>query len=85
MSGVKVKVWTSGWEVIRETPTDPGRPGYYDVILAPGGPREGAWFVAVVDDSGNLISEVVEVQTDLEDCTPSGNGRQWITVDFKHN
>jgi len=86
LGGVRVKVWTAGWEITRETPTDPGKgAGYYDVILSTTGPRAGTWFIAIIDDGGSLISEVVQVETDLEDCTPHGRGRQWVTVDFKKN
>jgi len=85
-SEVRVKVWTAGWEVTRVTPTDVGKgSGYYDVILSTQGPREGNWFVAVVDDDGNPLSEAVSFDTNTVDCEPGGTGHQWVIVDFKAN
>lgn len=85
-SDVRVKVWTAGWEVIRVTPTDAGKgPGYYDVILSTEGPREGNWFVAVVDANGNPLSDTVSFDTNTTNCEPGGTGHQWVIVDFKAN
>lgn len=36
---------------------DPSRPGYYQLGLLEGGALEGNWWVFVVDDEGDLISE----------------------------
>ena len=85
-SEVHVKVWTAGWEETRLTPTDAGKgDGYYDAILSAEGPRQGQWFVAVVDESGNPLSEVVPFDTNTVDCEPAGTGHQWVIVDFKAN
>ncbi len=84
-SGVRVKVWTAGWEVTRVTSTDPSKSnGYYDVIFSQG-PRAGNWFVAIVDANGNPLSETVPFDTDTSDCTPHGTGHQWVIIDFKAN
>ena len=34
------------------------KPGWYSHILQAGGPREGDWYVWIVDDNGNRISEM---------------------------
>jgi hypothetical protein len=82
----RVKVWTAGWEITRVTPTDEAKgDGYYDVTLGAQGPRAGSWFVAVVDASGNPLSEVVPFDTDTVDCEPTGAGHQWVIVDFLAN
>lgn len=82
--GARVKVWTEGWEVTRVTPTDPAKgAGYYDAIFSVQEPREGNWFVVVVDGNGNPLSEVVPFDTNTVDCEPDGTGRQWVIIDFK--
>ena len=84
--GARVKVWTAGWEVIRVTPTDPGKgDGYYDVIFSVEGPREGNWFAAVVDGNGNPLSETISFDTNTVDFWPNGTGHQWVIVDFQAN
>jgi tetratricopeptide (TPR) repeat protein len=85
-AGARVKVWTTGWEVTRVTPTDPGKgSGYYDAILSVQGPREGTWYVAVVDANGNPLSETVTATTNTVDCGPNGTGKQWVIIDFRAN
>ena len=51
--------------------------GYYSHIISSSGPRAGNWFVWVVDDSGNRISEMANQPSD----GPGGNCNQF-TADF---
>lgn len=54
-------------------------PGFYEHILQAGGPREGTWYVWIVDDAGRRISEMAMVHTD----GVAGEGKcQKAVVDF---
>ncbi|MDH7487427.1 MAG: SH3 domain-containing protein [Anaerolineae bacterium] len=57
--------------------------GFYSHILQAGGPREGDWYVWIVDNSGNRISEISpRVHTDAT----AGTGKcQKAIVDFDTN
>lgn len=84
-AGVRVRCWTYG-QVLGDkiTPSDPGKSdGYYEFILhaQSGVPREVAVEVAIVDDSGNLLSPRIMAQTTATDCE-NANGRQRVVVDF---
>ncbi len=84
-AGVKVRCWTYG-QVLGEktTPSDPSKSdGYYEFILhaQSGIPREVVVEVAIVDDSGNLLSPRIMAQTTASDCN-NPNGRQRVVVDF---
>jgi len=87
LNGVTVRVWWDGAgpDQVYSLPsgTDPRQPaGYWDVVLAPY-PKEGKWYVAVVDrETGAYLSEVVTVYTDTRDCKPGGTGRQVVIIDF---
>jgi tetratricopeptide (TPR) repeat protein len=83
-SGVRVKVWWSGGEVTYVTPSEGGMgPGYYAHTISYQGPREGQWFVAVVDVNGKTLSETVPFDTNTADCRPRGVGHQWVKVNFR--
>ena len=57
--------------------------GFYSHIVQQGGPREGDWYVWIVDDSGNRISEMSpRVHTD---ATASEGKCQKAIVDFDTN
>jgi len=57
-------------------------PGYYSHILQAAGPREGTWYVWIVDDAGKRISEMAMVHTD----GVAGDGKcQQAVVDFDTN
>ena len=65
-------------------PGYPGwNPGFYSHILQAGAPREGDWYVWIVDDSGNRISEMSpRIHTDAT----AGEGKcQKAIVDFDTN
>ena len=84
--GIKVRMWTSGYENIEVTGKDTTKAsGYYWQGIWPYGPREGDWFVAIVDEAGNLLSDTVSFHTDgsYENCDPGESGRQWVVVNFK--
>ena len=51
--------------------------GYYSHIINASGPKAGNWFVWVVDDSGNRISEIANWQS-----TGPGEGCNQAVVDF---
>ena len=88
MPGVLLKVCVEGeyWCATLRTGQDPNKgSGYYIAILGYEGPRDGSWWVAVVDEQGKALSERVSFQTDTRDCDPDGNGRQWVIIDFKRN
>ncbi|MGQ9586339.1 MAG: SH3 domain-containing protein, partial [Anaerolineae bacterium] len=64
----------------------PGYPnwnaGFYEHIIQAGGPREGTWYVWIVDDAGRRISEMGMVHTD----GTAGTGKcQKAVVDFDTN
>ena len=84
--GVRVKVWNPwGWEVIETTGKDPAKAtGAYTVIFD-NKPKEGSWFVAVVDSTGNPISPTVAFETTSAPCAPGTDGKQWVIVDFVRN
>ncbi|NJN82395.1 MAG: hypothetical protein HC802_09065, partial [Caldilineaceae bacterium] len=52
--------------------------GYYSHIISASGPREGNWFVWVVDDGGNRISEIANWQS----TGPGDGGCNQAAVDF---
>lgn len=86
VKGVRVRMWTTGYEHTTVTGEDPDKAsGYYFQNISVSGPREGDWFVAVVDEAGNPISDTVSFHTDgsYENCQPGGTGRQLVIVDFK--
>jgi hypothetical protein len=86
--GVPLKVCVEGefWCGPMRTGQDPDKgAGYYIGVLGADGPRAGSWWVAVVDEQGRELSERVRFQTDTRDCDPTGNGRQWVIIDFKRN
>ena len=86
--GVLLKVCVEGeyWCATLRTGQDPNKgSGYYIAMLGYEGPRDGIWWVAVVDEQGKALSERVSFQTDTRDCDPNGNGRQWVIIDFKRN
>lgn len=57
-------------------------PGYYSHIVQAGGPREGTWYVWIVDEAGRRISEMAVVHTD----GVAGEGKcQQAMVDFDTN
>jgi hypothetical protein len=89
LADIWLKVCVEGeyWCATLVTPTNPdkGGDGYYQAILGAEGPRAGSWWVAVVDFSGNPISERVSFQTDTHNCEFDGNGRQWVIIDFQRN
>jgi hypothetical protein len=84
--GVRVKVWNPwGWETVETTGKDPSKAtGYYSVIFD-SKPKEGSWFVAVVDSAGNLISPTVAFETTAGPCASGSGGKQWVIVDFQRN
>lgn len=84
--GIRVKMWTTNYEHITVTGEDPNKAsGYYWQCICADGPREGDWFVAVVDEAGNPISDTVSFHTDgdYKNCQPGGTGRQVVWVNFK--
>jgi len=62
--------------------TDPGKPGMYTFILEPTKPREGTWYVWVVNSSGQRISQFGQINSTLN-CDGSGACQQGL-VDFAH-
>lgn len=84
-AGVRVRCWTYG-QLLGDkiTPSDPAKSdGYYEFILheQSGVPREVVVEVAIVDDSGNLLSPRIMAQTTATDCG-NPNGRQRVILDF---
>src|SRR5690606_15132074 len=61
----------------------PERPdGYWDYVLDDE-PVANRWYVQVVDGtSQQALSEPIAIETDTNDCTPGGNGRQVIRFDW---
>ena len=53
------------------------RTGYYSHIISANGPRAGTWYVWIVDDSGNRISEIGNWTS-----TGPGEGCNQAVVDF---
>ena len=86
--GVLLRICVEGeyWCEDVRTGQDPNKgAGYYTGVLGAEGPRDGSWWVAVVDEQGRTLSERVRFQTDTHDCDPTGNGRQWVIINFKRN
>ena len=52
-------------------------PGYYSHIINAAGPQAASWYVWIVDESGNRISEMANWNS-----TGPGNGCNQATVDF---
>ena len=78
---------TNGW-------SNSGAPTRYnaDVILDSRFPRPGKWYVTLVDDAGNALSNMLTVytdgQSDTKDCgvaTKNGGGLQVVPVVFRRN
>ncbi len=76
-AGVTVRVSSGDFAAV-SNPSDGN--GNWDVVLD-GRPKAGTWSVQVWDGSGQ--SPVVTVQTDTNDCGPSGSGHQIGIVDFQ--
>lgn len=88
MAGVQLRVCVEGeyWCAPLITPTNPNLgDGYYDAVLGAEGPRDGKWWVGVVDSNGRPLSERVHFQTDTKDCESGGSGHQSVIIDFKRN
>jgi hypothetical protein len=87
LGGIRLKVCDEGeyWcgDLYTGPDADKGE-GYYGAQLWPE-PKEGHWWVAVVDAQGRALSEAVIFQTDTHDCDPDGTGRQWVIIDFQRN
>ncbi|MGH2543058.1 MAG: proprotein convertase P-domain-containing protein, partial [Ardenticatenaceae bacterium] len=87
VNGVTVRVWYDGAapDEIYSLPTgaDPTRgAGEWDVVLWPG-PKEGKWYINVVDrQSGAPLSEIKTLYTDTGPCQPGQSGHQVIIQDF---
>jgi hypothetical protein len=87
VNGVTVRVWYDGAapDMTYSLPsgTDPTRgPGEWDVVLWPG-PKEGKWYVNVVNrQTGAPLSEVKTVFTDTGPCRPGESGHQVVIQDF---
>ena len=85
-SGVLVRIWAYGHiQDTRKTGTDPKGPGYWSFIAKMGGPMEGNWEIAIIDENGNLLSEKVIVHTTGTGCNPGEGGCQHGIVDFQAN
>jgi hypothetical protein len=86
VAGVYLKVCIAGewWCDERgwATPYYPGQSDGEYLVHLWDAPKEGSWFVQVVDANGNALSEAVFFETTLSsapgDC-------QWVTIDFKKN
>jgi hypothetical protein len=88
VKGVLLKVCVAGefWCATVQTGRDANKgDGYYSAILGSEGPREGTWWVAVVDAQGRALSQAVLFETDTGDCDPDGVGRQTVIIDFHRN
>lgn len=84
--GILVKVWNPwGWEIVETTGRHPDKATGAYIVIFDDKPKEGSWFVAVVDGAGNLISPTVAFETNEVDCQPTGSGKQWVRVDFVRN
>ncbi len=87
LADVRLRVCIEGeyWCADLKTPIGRIGPGHYDATLGAEGPRQGSWWVVIVDASGRELSERVRFQTDTGTCTSGGTGRQVVTIDFKKN
>jgi subtilisin-like proprotein convertase family protein/tetratricopeptide (TPR) repeat protein len=87
LNGVTVRVWWDGAAPtqVLSLPTgqDPTKgPGEWDVVLD-NRPKEGLWYVAVVDrQTGRNLSAVQTVRTDTGPCLPNESGRQVVIQNF---
>lgn len=89
LNGVQVRVWWEGAPADQPLsfpsgpPGYPGRPdGFWDYVLN-NRPVANRWYAQVVDGSANqMLSPVVQVETDEGDCTADGAGHQVIRFDW---
>ncbi len=85
LNGVRVRVWWPDAPPDQQFSAPSGSvaglgPGGYQVVLADR-PQAGWWLVAVVDESGALLSEAMVVETTEGGCQ-DGSGRQAVSLDF---
>jgi hypothetical protein len=69
------------------TGTDRTKPGGYTQFINVNAPHGGLWYVWIVDDTGQQISDIATVKTDaqrIEDTATSAGSCQSAQVDFSH-
>lgn len=83
INNVRVVVASSGaWSAISVPTGQEGRdPGWSNVVLRTD-PVDEPWYVWVIDDAGNQVSESINVVTDSKSCEPTGTGHQVATAVF---
>jgi hypothetical protein len=88
LAGILLKICIEGeyWCETVQTGQDKTKgAGYYSAVLGAEGPREGNWWVALVDAEGKPLSQAVRFETDTGDCEAGGGGHQRVIIDFKRN
>ena len=99
IGGFKFHVSADGWKGADSNASSNGwsnanAPTKYnaDVILDSRAPKPGKWYVTLVDDEGNALSNTLTVytdgQSDTKDCgiaTKNGGGVQVVPVVFRRN
>ncbi len=79
---VMVAAAGGGWSTVSVPTGQEGRDfGWTNVVLRTD-PVNEPWTVWVIDGAGNRVSPVVNVNSDTNDCVPTGAGHQVATVTF---
>jgi len=82
-NGITVRLsWQPDGPVVADyvTGTDVNKPGMYTFILEPTKPREGTWYVWLIDGTGKRISQIGNINTTLN-CEGAGACQQGV-IDF---